>query len=189
VAAAGGILGLVFVGMGLRESRYATVASNRGWLAVETATIPDPLKLNQPIEYVISFKNSGKSPATDQQWSDEYGTVSAPVMSKDGIIDFNDIHLTENKTCDHLTPTDTNDVIYPDDSEHRNLSTTKINNYLTADQPIIDGTRYIYLRGCIAYRTMGIVGKSGYCYIVLRFTDKRGLTQEIHKCPSGISAE
>ena len=51
VASAAGVLGLIFVGLGLRESRYATVASNRGWLATEQATLAYPLALNEPIEY------------------------------------------------------------------------------------------------------------------------------------------
>jgi hypothetical protein len=189
VASAAGVLGLIFVGLGLRESRYATVASNRGWLATEQATLAYQLALNEPIEYIISFKNTGRSPVTDQGWSIDYGTIQAPAKSKDGIIDFNDVHMSDNKTCDHLYPTDTNDVVYPGDDGGRNLHTAEPKKLLVVDQAIISGAKYAYFRGCIAYHTMGIVGKSGYCFIIIRFTDMGGLVQEIHKCQSGLSAE
>jgi hypothetical protein len=190
VAAAGGVFGLVFVGLGLNESRYATVASNRGWLAVQGARLGSPLVLNEPIKYQILFKNTGKSPVTEPEWRDQYATVPAPALSQQKIIDFNDIHMSDNETCEHLSPAVANGVVYPEGNGTANRSTTSSGHWLLADQSVLNGTTYVYFRGCVAYNTMGIIGKSGYCYILIVVHGDGGpVSENIADCPTGSSAE
>jgi hypothetical protein len=171
VAAIAAVLGLVFVGRGLQESRYATIASNRAWLAPIGVSVRQPIKSGAAIRYLIQYKNVGKSPATNMTWFTDQGVVDIPSYSlvEDGhqIINGDDIHIA-NYICQDAAPVTHGDIVYPEQQapDLRSQSSYYGINKVVANDDIVNAKKMFFVRGCVAYKTIGIIGLSSYCFVM-----------------------
>jgi hypothetical protein len=158
-AAAAALVGLIFVAIGLVDNRSATIDANRAWIAPYSA---EPIGKDESgrIVFEISFANIGKGPALGLNWKTESDTKPTPSG-----LDWSLVKFDRNRTCDDLVPIPEGPVTYlaaPGQSPYirRANSGPKV-----LFDSIKDGKSVVYLRGCVAYKTMRIIGHSAFCWV------------------------
>jgi len=75
------------------------------------------------------------------------------------------IFAGENRACDEITVPTTGGVVFNDNKDHWYVSHINGGN-LTAG--VLSGDSYLILQGCIKYRTLGEIHKSGVCFVAKR---------------------
>jgi hypothetical protein len=182
---AGGVIaaaaGLIFIYLGLKESKRASniahdalVASNRAWLGPIDAILNGPIQTGQQIKVLIVFENTGKEPALDVS-NIAGGGITMPFSAAEaaqqqrtgpfGGVPFN--------ACAQVAPQDGYPAIFPTATRHMQAD---IQQTFIADEAILNGSRTFFVHGCAAYRTMGEIHTSEYCFwLGPRVDPKNGL--------------
>jgi hypothetical protein len=131
--------------------------------------------------------NVGHGPALFLNWDSDSGTIDPPPNR-----DWAKASVQPNNTCDGLMPDKkTGGSSWPNDptvaTKHRLLQ-SKPRVYVTKDIEL--GQKYTYVRGCVAYQTMGIVGRTSFCFIFVPTGTADGhLTGDAVDCPAAFWAE
>lgn len=175
-AAVVGLIGLGFVYLGIIHSDEATIEANRAWLAPTGIwhNKQEAYVVGQPINYMILFRNIGKSPAIRLNWNIENGYVQVA----DRIIDVSKTTFSQDDMCIGMDASDESGVVWPDPTQPTYTASEgfplpslpvqsdelKRGPKIKVTQAMIDGTEAFYVRGCIAYSTITIVGKSSFCF-------------------------
>jgi hypothetical protein len=167
------------------EMRKQTIAANRAWISPFAAN-PAADPRTKRLQAEVQFLDVGKSPARALSW--KYKIMVVPTPEND---DWGKIKVT-NASCDELAPDDkTGGVIYPGTSR----SDAFLKEFVSDDPPIyadadlIQGKTTALIYGCVAYRTMSIVGRSGFCFIFARTNYASGPQGVTVQCQTGDRAE
>ena len=197
VAAVVGLFGLWFIYKNLIESQKlgveakrasdiaaaALVSSDRAWLDPEELAIDQPLKLSEPFTYTVYFRNTGRGPALDENWIEDHEYVNKPAN-----LDFSRLVIDDNKTCENAFPEQGGVVTYHTDS---GIKMPRYANSLGGIRRIVVSDKFVnenelaVFKGCIAYRTSDLIGKSGYCFVAYATKD----SVKVAYCPKGNMAK
>jgi hypothetical protein len=162
----------------LIDARSALVVANRAWIA-PTGIWHDRQQafvLGTAVNYVLLFRNIGKTPALHFNVNIENGFFPTPERR----IDVPHTDFSRDDMCIGTNISDRGEVIFPDAGQPTYTSgegfslpalplqsdTLEKGPKVKVTQQILDGTEALYVRGCITYSTMGIVGKSGFCFFI-----------------------
>jgi hypothetical protein len=152
------------------SAKDTLIISQRAWIDPLFVRL-EPPTYGAPIVYRVTYQNVGHSPATDLNWAFDNGFREA---EQQGSFERFDSGL--NSTCDGLTPDDSGAAIEfpppqgvsPTDYTPHFLpgrsNGPRVKHKITADLDMINGGHHFYVQGCIVYRTMGIIGKSRFCF-------------------------
>jgi hypothetical protein len=185
IAAASALVGLIFVGLGLKETRKATIEANRAWIAPYAAA-PIGKTISGSILFEISFWDAGKEPALGLNWNTDSGTKKTPPN-----LDWSTVKFDRNVTCDQLFPIPDGPVAYPAAPEQGPYKRRVDSGKKVLFDSIKDGESVVYVRGCVVYKTMGIIGRSAFCWIFDPIIpDANGyVSGHANLCESGSFAE
>jgi hypothetical protein len=167
------------------DSRNAFIGGNRAWISPYGAE-PSGLTGDGFLTFEVMFINGGKSPGTQLNWKIDGDTIQAPQDKNWGGIKFH-----RNSECDGLQPIPEGGVAYPFvsgmDVPTRGFDSGK-KFPLAAQQ---DGTHMAYFRGCVAYRTMNVIGHSAFCFMFAPIVpDTTGhVSGRAMQCPTGNWAD
>lgn len=191
-AAAVGVVGLVVFFCQLaamqqanRDAQKSFIDGNRGWISPFAAQ--PTIDRVSVMGFSITFSNVGKSPAQYLNWSTKTDTILPPPG-----LDWSKSSMSRNSTCDGLLPDHTKGgVIYP--SVPGQVPWTRqvaSDPPIALDNDIKSGKRLTFVEGCVAYETMGIVGRSGFCFAFQPMTSEKGVIKgEALQCSTGARAE
>lgn len=154
-----------------RTLNNSLIAASRGWLAVTgiSHNKQETYILGNPINYSILFKNIGKSPVVRLRWNLENGTYPVPTR----YLDVENTAFSDVDMCAGVSDKIHGGVVYHEIGQQtyapgsslpelpvRSDSMTK-GPRVTVTQGMFDGTEALYVRGCVTYSTMTIMGKAG----------------------------
>ena len=175
-----------------KTTREALIAANRGWIAplrVElTAGVDDP---NGP-SVIIHYQNVGHSPARDVRIG--MGPIAVDVSEPISLTrEFPKTPLWEplgntfRETCNKNDPTSGMGAVYPSATTESfapsRMTTTWDKGKLLA------GTQMIVVTACFTYRTMDIIGHSGFCSYIFHVAGQSPQSWETRLCPVANYAE
>ena len=167
----------------LFEAHTATVEANRAWIAPVNAILEGPLIKGQPVPVEVIYQDTGKGPALDNNNSGDTGItmpMSAAEAAEQQLVGpFRD---TGNK-CVGLKPKSGGPAIYPTGNVQMSIERT-----VPADDFLLSGSRTFYVEGCFAYRTMGEVHDSSYCFWLGPHIDPVTKLRQFQTCVGGFQA-
>jgi len=167
-----------------QEMKKQTVGANRAWIAVTRAM---PVTVNGLIAFDVDYIDVGKGPATSMNWKLENGLVARPQTT-----DWSQVKIERNSTCDDLMPNDVSgDSIFPEYPQGKTpMWRAASNPPMVINDDIKTGAHLLFVKGCVAYRTMGKIGRSSFCraYTVAVGTDG-SVEWQWAKCPIASIAE
>jgi hypothetical protein len=163
-------------------NRTAMVEANRAWLSTDGAIIRE-LELGHNLRYFIKYRDIGKGPAFDQNMAFEDGYINTPAD-----MDISNLQLKKRDMCTGLAPKRGGNVSFPPIGENTDVHTE--DSRLIVDANTLNMKHMVFVRGCFAYRTMGNVGHTSFCYVFdVVPSDKSGFDAIAINCPSGNSVD
>jgi hypothetical protein len=173
------------------SANNATIDANRAWISAVTAYIRPP-RLGAPITYKVVYENIGESPAVGLHWRFDNGYFLTP-PDDDGT----KIHVSDNTTCADLEPTNGGNVEFPRGGTpiagaipHTFSGSSDTVTHATMwDQDMLNDRHRFYVQGCVAYSTMGQVGRPELCFNYIPTHEGGKLDFDVGGCPSGWGAE
>ena len=162
VAAAIGLIGLIFVGLTLKEAKNSTVWANRAWIAptgIEqdkqtSGEVTGRIEPGAELPIRIYYDNVGKGPALKVT---AYFTPKIVGRNAMGGI---------NNSCEEGSAGSAPPGIVFQNSGKANWWAWKIPaQYITTD--VINGEKDLIIQGCTTYITMNEPHKTWFCYIFL----------------------
>lgn len=185
------LLGLFALFRSIAVADMATIESNRAWVSPVTAYIGWP-NLGKPIAYQIVYENTGHAPALGLNWRFDNGYFPTPADN-----DGRKVNIRENSTYADLEPKKGGTVEFPRSSiaiegaipHNFSGSSDKTLHPVVADQDMLDDKHRFYVQGCVAYSTMGRVGRSKFCFYYIPTRKNGVLNFDVDACPAGWSAD
>jgi hypothetical protein len=202
-AALVGLVGLGFVYLSIIHADQGTIDANRAWLAPTGIwhNRQEAYIAGQPVSYMLLFRNIGKSPALRLNWKIENGYVTVTGQK----LDVSKTTFSQEDMCLGMNASDESGVVWPDATQPTYtagdgfpLPALPVQSddlgsgpKIKVTQGMIDGTEAFYIRGCVAYATMTIIGKSSFCFYLNPYksmspTPGGGMSIQ---CRNGNSAE
>jgi hypothetical protein len=184
-AAAAAVVGLIFVSINIRHADQGTIDANRAWIAPYTVQPIGKTALGG-IMFEVTFLNTGKTPALGLNWKTDSGTKETPANLNWSLITFD-----RNATCDGLLPIPQGPVSYAHAPGEILYTRRADTDGKVLFDSISDGKSILYLRGCVAYMTMGVIGRSAFCWMLDPMVPdaKGGISGHSNLCESGSFAE
>ena len=148
-------------------------AANRAWIAPLGAEISGAVIAGQEMNYVISYRNLGREPATSVTYVTLAGNTESPSVGRAPAFPI-------NASCGDLK-SDNGTVVYPSDTGIYQLySAVKAS---AVNDRLIGGKVVEYLMGCFRYETMGKIRYSPYCFYLEPQADKPIGSWQFKVCP------
>jgi hypothetical protein len=143
----------------LQEMRQQTVEANRAWLAPETPIFSREPVIGAPVMIAFPSRNVGHEPALDMKMSVFFDTTPAPK-------DWNMANLkrVEDGTCSAHPPSDYLGVIFPVPDHDAVIEIPSSQNGVVWSQDLDNNKVVLRVRGCISYRSFGVLRLSWFCY-------------------------
>jgi hypothetical protein len=143
-------------------ARDTLVASSRAWIAPNTASFTSKIAEHVPMSWGVQYSNTGKSPALDVHpiWS-----LQQVPVSKFEDNTFNAFIEADKASdaCTHLGTAPGADVVYPDQPNgYKLIFTNHQPEWVNSD--VLSGNTAVVLQMCFAYKTMGEVHHTSFCY-------------------------
>jgi hypothetical protein len=137
--------------------------SERAWVSPTGAGILVPPEKTKGIHFTVNILNSGREPATDLHWRFLASTISGydPEYT-----DMSNIKVDKNTACDNLMPETERAVAPPNVVAGWSMDTLRAEPAFVADDGILNGTKFLVINGCLAYRTFEKVHRSSFCYVL-----------------------
>jgi hypothetical protein len=160
----------------------SVIASSRAWISPTGAGLDSPLALGEKLKFSIQYNNPGRSPAFDVH---PVYTITPIGVERFDDNTFNPlIESTEN--CIPLQPAVGADVVYPEQPNGYTLQ-FRLNDPKWVTEDMVKGNVAIVIRMCFAYRTMGEIHHTSFCYFY-----RAGITEDFRKlniCTAGNHAD
>ena len=191
-AAAVGLLGLVILYCTLKSGEDATIIANRGWIAPLRLSIVSGVDDPEGPSVMVHYQNSGKSPALDVKIGMAPVAVDVkgparPTREYPKTPLWDALGKTFRETCNQNKPVSGMGAVFPSATTESNAPS----NMTTAwdKEKLLNGTQIIVVAACFTYRTMEIVGHSGFCNYVFHIAGRPPQSWEIRACPVANYAE
>jgi hypothetical protein len=167
-------------------TRISVIESNRAWIAIPRTT-PVIDRQTYAIHFEMNYTNVGKGPALNLNWKIKNGLVNPPPNK-----DWSNLKMDRNSTCDKLMPDDTAGAVsFPEDPKELARKWRAPSDpiaFVTDDMR--SGNSYLFVQGCVAYRTVGIIGRSSFCAIYVPTNPGSPILEmEFDECPIAARAE
>jgi hypothetical protein len=155
---------LVIVGIwGVTETRHALELSERAWLSPVGGQITKMPEKTKGIHFAVNFSNSGREPATDLNFRAQNSTIDA---YEGEFTDMINIKVPENTACFNLEPARKRAVIAPNITFGFTYDSLRGEPAFIADDAIINGSKFLVINGCVAYRSLEKTHHTSFCYVV-----------------------
>lgn len=185
-----------------RETINEMQAEQRAWIAPIGIwhDRQKPFVLGEAINYVLEFKNVGKSSATQINWRIENGFFPTPGHA----IDILNTNFSQDDMCKEpidrhggIVFPDTNRPVYESGVGYfppalvLQSDMLKSGPKIRVSQGMLDGNEAFYVRGCVTYSTMKIIGKSKFCFFGNPYKGTGGSQGNVTsiECRNGNDAE
>jgi hypothetical protein len=175
----------------MREQLEQAKIDRRAWLVpsqIEWLGIPQP---GRTISAVLVYGNSGREPALDYA-----ARYRFRLFEPDPTFAYSSMRFGNNEACNGLESNPGGATIYPGGTPNNRtelvIPSNYINDNLLRGLPVTPNPLLLpvlFVHGCLAYRTLGKTGRSGYCFYLHPSSDTP-LSQWIFRtCADGNSAE
>jgi hypothetical protein len=170
------------------NSNKQTEASTRAWIAPYLITFAAPLSGSNPfVGIVVHYKNIGKTPA--KRIAFLFGDIGVATIQhrvvENSIIDDPTGLIPANTACEPGSTVKMRvpggPVIYPNIPDPYDVDFTT-SQFMSDIPDLIAHNKTLWVNGCIVYKTLGEVRKSGFC--MYYHPDGR-----FHFCPEGNFTE
>ena len=133
----------------------------------------------------IIYEDTGKDPAEDFNHAEIGGAMLIP----DVVHDWDAVKFPANETCKDLMPLTGGPIIYPAQIlSEVGYGISPLKHAQATMEEIEAGRRVFWLNGCFAYRTLGRIHRSGFCFFLRARYNKPIADWTFKSCPSGFSA-
>jgi hypothetical protein len=137
--------------------REEYVANQRAWIAPMGMVLAEPVEKDKPIEFTLTYPNTGKEPARNvAHISASRGTVPPTAGHS-----WTEIKGGPGEMCDEISSEKGMPSVYP------SATTTYFytsNTSFNADNGYLQGNTVLIVKGCFRYLTFGTIHQSAYCY-------------------------
>ena len=167
---------------GAAAARENTVAGSRAWVGPNGATVDNTPSLGNPVNFAITYQNSGRTPATNMAYTADPFVVTVE-EDKAGVTNaklFNNL----NKCLAGAISTGSQ-VVYPSTGFASNQLTLTLDKSLVDDK-VVGGDKLIGVIGCMTYETFKTPHHSTFCFFY-----RAGKTKvpNLNYCPGGGYAD
>lgn len=165
-------------------SAQAIIGSQRAWVGPTNATFGAEPAIGKPIEVTIQYQNTGREPALAFRYFSDLFPATIKEQT-DGTVEKT---LSDYlNACREMKEWSGGSVIYPISGTFGggyNLNIKSKDDFV--DEPMTKGDTLAILRGCFAYRSVGMPHHSYFCFFY-----KQGQTkiQNLSICPTGHYAD
>ena len=181
-------VGLLLVNIGLWKAtkkaadaaKQSTSASARAWIAPQNAMLSSEPVLDQPVTIEILYGNPGKEPALDVHPIFKIKPIAKARFDDNT---FNSI-VEADDLCHSLGTAPGADVIYPDQPGGYKLRMGLPPNWIKND--IVGGEAALVIEMCFAYKTLGEVHHTAFCYFYRTGTSTE---RQMNICTAGNHAD
>lgn len=154
------IFALIGLVVSIRHADQGNIDANRGWIA-PYALIPTGKSESGNMTFEIQFANVGKSPAIGMNWKTGGGIRKIPPH-----FDLGQIKFDRNGMCDGLNPIDEGPFTFPSSPGQEPYRRGVDGGKDIPFDEAIGADRVVYVRGCVTYKTMDVIGKTAFCWIL-----------------------
>jgi hypothetical protein len=160
-------------------ARDTLIAGSRAWIAPVNASITSDISPNIPLEFSVSFKNSGRSPALDMHPIYVLDKIPSSKLTDNTINDF----IEAKDVCKGIAVKPGAQVAYPDLPDTFNF---KVGLPGWVDNGVVSGDTTLMVRMCFVYRTMKEIHRTSFCYYYrVGFSPSK----QMNVCPVGSHAD
>jgi hypothetical protein len=163
-----------------RLTRDSLIANSRAWISPVNANITSEISKNAPLEFSITYTNSGRSPALDVHPVYSLDKIPSSKFADNSINDF----IEGKDVCEGVDIKPGAQVAYPD------LPDTfmfKVALPGWIDDGVISGETTMLARMCFVYKTMGQVHHTAFCYYYR--VGSSPANKQMNVCPVGSHAD
>jgi carboxylesterase type B len=173
----------VAMGEYAKVTRDSLIASQRAWVGPRNVKTDGPPVLDQPLEAILEYQNTGREPATETIRDIDVFTVTkeedeAGVTSK-RIDDF-------ISKCKIIWRPQQASVVYPTTGFAAGYNFTNTIPGALIDEDVVAGTKSIVAAGCFVYKTFGQIHRSWFCYF---FRNGKTKPSTWNICETGNNAD
>jgi hypothetical protein len=167
----------------------------RAWLSPTGAKLFGIPTKDEAINFRLALVNSGREPASGVYTKTLNATIDG---TNTKLVNLYDVEVKENTSCEGLKPRPDYAVIAPTGANtqiEQLLSSESGDPRMVADDKILSGDKFFYVRGCLAYLTQGKERHSSFCYILASVPSApsprapSGRAFEFVLCRSGFTAD
>jgi hypothetical protein len=151
---------------GAAVARDNIVAGSRAWVGPNGATIEGTPAIGNSVDFVITYQNSGRQPATGFVPAGDVFTLTTDDAGRSVS------KISENvEKCRAQPPIAGAEVVYPSTGFSGNQYRTTVDKSLIDDE-VVKGDKLIVMTGCFAYITFDTAHHSAYCFYFRNGTTK-----------------
>ena len=152
----------------------------RAWIAPQNATLLSDLIPGEPFKLQIQYNNVGKEPALDVRPIYRITSIEGRHFTDNT---FNSI-VEGHNICDKVEIAPGADVVYPSQPGGNHLMLGMPKGWMTAD--IVNGRSALIVEMCFAYKTLGTVHRTAFCYFYRPGVSENG---QLNVCTAGNHAD
>jgi len=160
------------------SAQQTLVANQRAWLGPSHVKLDEAPVVGKQLNFSVVFHNTGKEPARNVASLIESGMI----VPEEKVLSYEN-RVFQDK-CLNLQERIDGQVVYPSTG----FATAILSSFTEEmiSEPVINGKRWLPIRGCFAYRTFDQVRHSSFCYVY-----KGGITQpnQVDICKDGNYAD
>jgi hypothetical protein len=154
----------------------------------------EPLVANaKKISVKVTYQNTGKEPASGLVSAESGGPVDLPA----GKVDWQNLSIPQNTTCDDLAPKRGSTVSYPSSTFAQFQQFGVIVKNKTTGQDatdrfanaVLNEQATLYINGCFAYFASGEPHRSAFCFYLFPDSDVSQSKWDFRFCATGNWAD
>ena len=161
-------------------TRDSLIANSRAWISPVNANITSEISKNAPLEFSITYTNSGRSPALDVHPVYSLDKIPSSKLADNSINDF----IEGKDVCEGVDIKPGAQVAYP---ELPDTFIFKVGLPGWIDDGVISGDTTMLARMCFVYKTMGQVHHTAFCYYYR--VGASPANKQMNVCPVGSHAD
>jgi hypothetical protein len=159
------------------------VASQRAWVGPRNAKSATGPELEKDLNITIEYQNSGREPALETIFDTE-AFVATNEEDVSGSV-ANRVNDFIGKCKIKWLPTQKG-VVFPSGNTSSAYELTRTLEADSIDQAVLDGSKAIFIDGCIVYKSAGGIHRSSFCYF---FNTKKTKPGNWNICSTGNDAD
>jgi hypothetical protein len=144
-----------------KATRDSLVASQRAWVGPRNIKMDIAPVLNQSIEAVLEYQNTGRDPAVETIKDIDIFTATLEEDQSGAVTRKVDAFISKCKIMWQLQAAT---VVYPSTGLGVGYTVTRIIDGELIDEEVIAGTKGIFATGCFVYKTFGSIHRSWFCH-------------------------
>jgi hypothetical protein len=142
-------------------TRDSLIESQRAWVGPRNVRSNNAPLLQQPLDAIVEYQNTGRDPATETIRGIEVFTATKE-ENQSGKVTRRVADFTSK--CVIMWQPQSATVVYPTTGANPGYELTARIDANMVDEEVISGAKSIYISGCFVYKTFQTIHRSWFCY-------------------------